>query len=627
MKGQGGGGGGPQHRDHTGQGQQQPSQDHFDSWRHQQPTAPAAGFNPMSSLPSADPYGFYQHQNTAAFHHYPGFGVGEGTWSSGDHMFLPGYGGQLAGAEQQFGMDTATIFGAGGGFGAFTQPAGYGFDFHAGSAGYSQWGNAATGRAAGEQYYRPEQYTQDQDGRGRVAAAEQAMQGLNIGGSSSAAGAHQPPSEAAKEIKVGGHPEPKEINKPGLEPPTSSTSSNGTSAPPSQPKKMSWATVASQPAKPAPAAGKSKKPGVLSPPVLPGSVKPNLDIGTWDSNNKQQNGGMPPPPLMSVPPPMSSGQRQPVPLQGVPPRGGGWMGPRGPAPTARPPTGPPVPLVPVETNGSHPVLDELKSSNDYNPRGDFEPKNARFFVVKSYSEDDIHRSIKYEIWCSTEHGNKRLDLAWREREAKGGSVYLFFSVNGSGHFCGMAEMLSGVDYNSSAGVWAQDKWKGQFKVKWIYVKDVPNAQLRHIRLENNENKPVTNSRDTQEVPVDKGKQVLKILAGYKHSTSIFDDFIHYEKRQEEDEGRKQPPYQNGGGGRGDHHRRDDRRGHDSGQHNHDNRRGDEQRQHHHHDNRRVGGDDNRRGGGDDNRRGGGGGDRGDRRDNGGGDRPHRNMKQ
>ena len=38
---------------------------------------------------------------------------------------------------------------------------------------------------------------------------------------------------------------------------------------------------------------------------------------------------------------------------------------------------------------------------------------------------------------------------------------------------------------------------GQFKVKWIYVKDVPNQQLRHIKLENNENKPVTNSRDTQ----------------------------------------------------------------------------------------------------------------------------------
>ena len=25
---------------------------------------------------------------------------------------------------------------------------------------------------------------------------------------------------------------------------------------------------------------------------------------------------------------------------------------------------------------------------------------------------------RYEIWCSTEHGNKRLDAAWREREGK-----------------------------------------------------------------------------------------------------------------------------------------------------------------------------------------------------------------
>lgn len=40
------------------------------------------------------------------------------------------------------------------------------------------------------------------------------------------------------------------------------------------------------------------------------------------------------------------------------------------------------------------------------------PKAARFFVIKSYSEDDIHRSIKYNIWCSTEHGNRRLDSAY-----------------------------------------------------------------------------------------------------------------------------------------------------------------------------------------------------------------------
>ena len=105
----------------------------------------------------------------------------------------------------------------------------------------------------------------------------------------------------------------------------------------------------------------------------------------------------------------------------------------------------------------------------------------------------------------------------------------------------MAQMTSQVDYGASASVWAQDKWKGQFRVKWVYVKDVPNAQLRHIRLENNENKPVTNSRDTQEVPPDKGKQVIKIMHHYRHTTSIFDDFLHYEKRQEEESQRRADP--------------------------------------------------------------------------------------
>ena len=186
-----------------------------------------------------------------------------------------------------------------------------------------------------------------------------------------------------------------------------------------------------------------------------------------------------------------------------------------------------------------PVLDRLRSANQYNPKEfTMNVRNARFFVIKSYSEDDIHRSIKYSIWTSTESGNRRLDVAWKDQQQKDIPMYLLFSVNGSGHFCGVAEMTSGVDYGTDTGVFTQDKWKGKFDVKWIYVKDVPNSQLRHIRLENNENKPVTNSRDTQEVPQEKGKQVVKIIHSYKATTSIFDDFGHYEKRQEEDDARK-----------------------------------------------------------------------------------------
>ena len=72
-------------------------------------------------------------------------------------------------------------------------------------------------------------------------------------------------------------------------------------------------------------------------------------------------------------------------------------------------------------------------------------------------------------------------------------------VNGSGQFCGVAEMIGPVDFDMSVDYWQNDRWSGQFPVKWHIVKDVPNNLVRHIILENNEDKRVTNSRDTQEV--------------------------------------------------------------------------------------------------------------------------------
>jgi len=162
---------------------------------------------------------------------------------------------------------------------------------------------------------------------------------------------------------------------------------------------------------------------------------------------------------------------------------------------------------------------------------DLNPTSARFFVIKSYSEDDVHKAIKYNIWASTDSGNRRLDAAFKESGSKG-PIYLFFSVNASGQFCGMAQMMTALDYEKKSDLWAQDKWNGQFQLKWIFIKDIPNSQLRHIRLENNENKPVTNSRDTQEVLLEPGKEVLRTFANYKAKSSILDDFGFYDKRQE-----------------------------------------------------------------------------------------------
>ena len=132
------------------------------------------------------------------------------------------------------------------------------------------------------------------------------------------------------------------------------------------------------------------------------------------------------------------------------------------------------------------------------------------------------------MWASTDSGNRRLDAAFCESSSKG-PIYLFFSVNASGRFCGMAEMISPLDFSKKLDCWQQDKWNGTFKLKWIFLKDIPNRDLRHIRLVNNENKPVTNSRDTQEIFLAPGKELLKIFKTYDSKTSILDDYDFYEQ--------------------------------------------------------------------------------------------------
>ncbi|GFP95082.1 yth domain-containing family protein 2 [Phtheirospermum japonicum] len=163
--------------------------------------------------------------------------------------------------------------------------------------------------------------------------------------------------------------------------------------------------------------------------------------------------------------------------------------------------------------------------------------NAKLFVIKSYSEDDVHKCIKHDVWSSTPNGNKKLHAAFCEAEAKTNEtgvkcpVFLFFSVNGSGQFVGVAEMIGQVDFDKNMDFWQLDKWNGFFPIKWHIIKDVPNTVLRHIILENNDNRPVTYSRDTQEIGLKQGLEMLSIFKSYSETTSVIDDFNFYENRE------------------------------------------------------------------------------------------------
>ena len=160
--------------------------------------------------------------------------------------------------------------------------------------------------------------------------------------------------------------------------------------------------------------------------------------------------------------------------------------------------------------------------------------NCQFFVIKSFSEEDVHKSIKYGVWSSSKTGNITLSNAFNMTKEKGGNVYLFFSCNGSGRYVGVAKMKSACDENKSFEYWTQDgKWPGLFDVEWLFIKDVPFKEFKNIiiTMKDGEVKPVSNSRDTQEIPFEQAKIMLEKIEKYQNSNTILEHFEFYDLRQ------------------------------------------------------------------------------------------------
>ncbi|KAJ3293259.1 hypothetical protein HDU79_000554 [Rhizoclosmatium sp. JEL0117] len=255
----------------------------------------------------------------------------------------------------------------------------------------------------------------------------------------------------------------------------------------------------------------------------------------------------------------------------------------------QPPEQTPVaPLVPA--TAAENVAQMIRERNLNPPLTHFEPRhpNARFFIIKSFREDHIYKSIKHSVWSSTEIGNKRLHQAYllanplalaplqqpqstsdsskpprlrastapvssKPATQTGGPIYLFFSVNGSGHFCGLAEMTSPVSpsplkifspspspstSSTQSSSSLATEYTSLFSVRWIYIRDIPNQMLRHLRVPANEGKAVTNSRDTQEVLGDVGWSMVEIFGraceGGGRGTCLLDDWGWYEGRENGD---------------------------------------------------------------------------------------------
>ena len=160
--------------------------------------------------------------------------------------------------------------------------------------------------------------------------------------------------------------------------------------------------------------------------------------------------------------------------------------------------------------------------------------DCKFFIIKSFSEEDVHKSIKYGVWSSSKYGNNILSKAFNITKEKGSFVYLFFSCNGSGRYVGVAKMLSPCDFNKIFDYWTQDnKWPGLFEVEWIFIKDVPFKEFKNIiiTMKDGEIKHISNARDTQEIPYEQAKNMLNIIEKFENKTDILEQFEFYDIRQ------------------------------------------------------------------------------------------------
>ncbi|ODQ58670.1 hypothetical protein WICANDRAFT_32855, partial [Wickerhamomyces anomalus NRRL Y-366-8] len=164
----------------------------------------------------------------------------------------------------------------------------------------------------------------------------------------------------------------------------------------------------------------------------------------------------------------------------------------------------------------------------------------RFFVIKSFNEQDIISSFTHEVWSSTDLGNNRLSKAFNSmRNSNLKRIFLFFSVNGSGQFCGIAEMKSKIvkknDGNNEVDddIWLDSsRWKGKFKIQWLLIKEIFILDILKFQLiynSNNHNefemRPVTNSRDTQELPFEIGEQMIQIFKDVDSKTSFLQKMV------------------------------------------------------------------------------------------------------
>ncbi|XP_067667138.1 3'-5' RNA helicase YTHDC2-like isoform X1 [Haliotis asinina] len=148
---------------------------------------------------------------------------------------------------------------------------------------------------------------------------------------------------------------------------------------------------------------------------------------------------------------------------------------------------------------------------------------CRLFVMKCNNQKNLDISLQKGLWATSVSNEKKLNKAFQD----GKTVYLIFSIQGSGHFQGYAKMLSEIRKDKSQD-FISPGLSGSFAIEWVKRAMIPFQSTHHLTNPWNENKKVQVSRDGQEIEPSVGEALLK----------LWDKYPNYQKRSSPSSGTK-----------------------------------------------------------------------------------------
>ncbi|XP_060076466.1 3'-5' RNA helicase YTHDC2-like [Ylistrum balloti] len=130
---------------------------------------------------------------------------------------------------------------------------------------------------------------------------------------------------------------------------------------------------------------------------------------------------------------------------------------------------------------------------------------ASFWIMKCTNQNKLDISMNKAMWTTNISSQKKVNSVFQE----GKTVYLIFSVQGSGHFQGYAKMKSKLVYKKcqDSGHHGSDY---TCDIEWIKRANLPFQSCHQLLNPWDENRRVQNSKDGQEIEPHVGEALIKL---------------------------------------------------------------------------------------------------------------------